>query len=204
LSPNARPCNRSLRPRRRGMPGQGMVEFAVVAPLFFFVLLAAINGGLVMYLNNAASQSAAIGMITLANEGNAALTDKDAITQLKAAGIGTTSLGKLDEVDIFHVFVCDPTLPSPGTVESPSAVCSAQPAGTIITDASRYNRYNPAPATPTCIVPCTWLPTARSESLSSLSNVGIQLKYHFDYLGLGNVHQLMTQTRYFRLEPQQP
>lgn len=181
-----------------------MVEFALVAPVFFFVLLASIDAGLVMFVENAASQSAAAGMIRLANEGDSASADTSAIGDVMSTGIGTTNIGKVDEIDIFHVFVCDPAAAPNWTFENPAAFCAGQPAGTIITDTVNYNRYNPV--TRACIGTCPWPPgqQKRSPHLSSLSNMGIQLKYHFDYLGISAPRANLVQVRYFRLEPQQP
>ena len=171
------------------------MEFALAGGLFFFIVIGAINMGLLMLVNSQASQSAGIGMITLADEGTLATADSDAIQALEHAGIGQTSLGHLDEIDIYHTFTCNAESPN-----DPSE-CAGQPDGTIIVDSSESNRYAEDGS---CIGTCSWVPGLRHTGLSKLTTMGITLKYHYDYLGIPQAQINMTQTRYFRIEPQSP
>jgi hypothetical protein len=175
-----------------------------VGSVFFFIIFGAFDMGLVMFLNNAASQSAQIGMITLADEGTTTTADTDAITALKSAGIGVTGVGTLDEIDIYKIYVCDqqsPNNPTPCT--SP-----LQPDGTIIVDSNGCsgavacsNHYDASGA---CLNGCPWPPSARSDKLATITTMGIMLKFHFNWLGINQPTANFVQTRYFRIEPRNP
>jgi Flp pilus assembly protein TadG len=47
--------------RQRGLPGQGMVEFALVAPLFFLMLFGVMEGGWLLFHNHQVSNAAREG-----------------------------------------------------------------------------------------------------------------------------------------------
>src|SRR5438105_14125861 len=92
----------SARRRRRSRcAGQNLVEFALLAPLFFFVVFAAVNGGLLLYSKNAVDHAADVGMVTLAAEGNCSNgpncptsdADKSPWPQSRMRGRGRPALG---------------------------------------------------------------------------------------------------------------
>ncbi|MBV8527783.1 MAG: pilus assembly protein [Candidatus Dormibacteraeota bacterium] len=190
---------------RRVCRGQSLTEFAIVGGLFFFLVFAAIDFGLMMFVNNAASQSAQMGMITLADEGTTPSADTDSVQSIVSAGIGTTGIGTLDEIDVYKTYVCDQQSPSnPSVCTTPTL----QPDGTIIVDTNGctggvacVNQYS---ASGTCLNTCPWPASARSNRLASITTMGVTLKYHFDYLGIKWPRQSFTQTRYFRVEPRSP
>jgi TadE-like protein len=189
-----------------------MVEFALVAPLFFLTLFGAINAGLLLFSVNAASHSAEVGMVTLADEGTLSGADTHAITNLRDAGLGVTSLAAIDEIDIYRVYECFGGLPS--------AQCSAQPDGTLVAESnSNTASYNircyvngAAAGTSTrfdgttCTTSTLWTPGMRTQAAGpngkNLTNIGLTIRYHFSYIGLKYPQLPLSETRYFRLEPQ--
>src|SRR5665213_3696456 len=100
-------CFRS-RPRRRLSRGVTMVEFALVAPVFFAALFGALDGGLLMFSSGAVNHATGIAMITVAQEGTSATADTDAIKAMMSSGVASTGFAKLDEVDIYLIHI-DPT-----------------------------------------------------------------------------------------------
>jgi Flp pilus assembly protein TadG len=145
-----------------------LVEFGLVGGVFFAIMFGAVDAGLLMYVHNAASHAAQVGMITLADEGTTSTADTDAITQLVAAGSGLTTIGHLDEIDIYQVYVCDwqsSTNPSQCTNQS------TQPDGTIVAAASNSIYYNAYKPDGTCLSNCVggavqWASGSRSDQVS--------------------------------------
>ena len=166
-----------------------MVEFAIVAPVFFFSLVATIDGGLLMFVIGSGNHAAGIGEITLADEGNLATADCDAITNIAAAGLGTTGLDKITEVDIYQL--------------------DQDAQGNLSPDGTNYNAYPPADirsnsqcSTDTTAGKFPWPPSSRFVSASNLTNIGLSIKYTYSYLALNHPALAVVETRYFRLEPQ--
>ncbi len=95
--------------RRRGSWGQGLVEFAIVGSLLFFLLFSIMNAGFYLYGANAMQYAADIGVATLAAEGdydNPLATapnnaDTVAISRMDSDGLTSTPLVKVTEVDIY-------------------------------------------------------------------------------------------------------
>ena len=56
--------------RRRRSSGQGLVEFAIVGGLLFFLIFSVMNAGFYLYGANAMQYAADIGTATIAAEGN--------------------------------------------------------------------------------------------------------------------------------------
>src|ERR1017187_5289008 len=86
--------------RRRRKHGQGLVEFMIVAPVFFFVIFAMIDGGLLLYSINAVDQSTTVGSNSIAGLGLASNADIASIQKMATAGLQTTSLVKVTEIDV--------------------------------------------------------------------------------------------------------
>jgi Flp pilus assembly protein TadG len=180
------------------------VEFALTAPVFFFVLIATLNVGLLLFTVNAAGESANIGMITLADEGTAATADTDAITALTTSGLGATSLGSIDQIDIYELEQCTDGTASPNLgVACPSSFYGVKPVPQTTTNYYNTFCYNGSSG---CTASDLWLPsTGRSDSVSAgVTNIGLTIRYHFNYFGLGQPAIHLTVTRYFRVEPRTP
>ena len=165
-----------------------IVEFALVAPVFFAALFGALDGGLLLYSANAVNHATGLGMIVLAQEGNSAGADSLAVTAVTSGGFSSTGFAHLDEIDIFPAKVDAVT----GAV---SQDMSASCAGSVC-----LNRYNADGTAIGGVVP--WPPGSRNTASSSLTNIGITLKTHYNYLAFNGASMSITQTRYFRVEPQ--
>jgi Flp pilus assembly protein TadG len=172
--------------RRRRSRGVTAVEFALVAPLFFGALFGGIDGGLLLFSANAVNHATGIGMITLAQEGNAIGTDTDAITAMEASGFASTGLAKVDEIDIYLVHINQAT----GVVTQDTNSCSGNPC---------IDKYT---ALGVPIGTVVWPPGSRSTNSSSLTDMGITLKCHYSYLAFNSSRINLTFTRYFPVEPQ--
>jgi Flp pilus assembly protein TadG len=182
-----------------------MVEFALVAPVFFAALLGALDGGLLMFSAGAVNHATGIGMITVAQEGTTANADTAALTAMMAGGAAAIGFAKVDEVDIYLIHV-DPTT---GAVTQDTNSCGVAcvdrygwngAATTILNPATGSAGCLDIPANSlTCIPP--WPPGARDTSFANVTNIGITVKCHYSYLAFTAAQLNITQTRYFRLEP---
>ncbi|MBJ7610666.1 MAG: pilus assembly protein [Candidatus Dormibacteraeota bacterium] len=182
-----------LRARRHRSFGVSAVEFALVAPVFFASLFGAIDGGLLLFSANAINHSVGLGVITVAQEGNTATTDTDAILAIRTQGFGAAGFAKVDEIDIFKTTVN----PSTGSVsQDMTPNCTG--------GVACLNRYNLSGAllNPAAGGAPPWDPTTRQTSLSSLANVGITIRSHYNYLAFSAAQMTLNFTRYFQLEPQ--
>ncbi len=181
-----------------------MVEFALVAPVFFAALFGALDGGLLMFSAGAANHATGLGMITIAQEGTQNSADNDGVSAVMAGGIAAIGFAKLDEVDVYLVHLD----PSTGAVTQDSNGCG----GAACLDRYGWNGtaatvLNPATgsagclasAYSTCVPP--WAPGSRSTASGDLTNIGITVKSHYNYFAFTSTRLNMTQTCYFRLEP---
>jgi Flp pilus assembly protein TadG len=97
------------RHQRRTSSGQGLVEFAIVGGLLFFLIFAVMNAGFYLYGANAMQYAADIGVATIAAEGNydnplataPNNADSVALSRMDAAGLNHTPLVTVSEVDIY-------------------------------------------------------------------------------------------------------
>jgi len=181
---------RVRRLRRRRSSGQGLVEFAIVGGLLFFLIFSVMNAGFYLYGANAMQYAADIGVATIAAEGNYDNTgipqpnnaDTVAIARMDTQGLNSTPLVRVTQVDIYKENVTagvfsDATGCAAGVCEN-SYTANGTPIGTI-----------------------QWSPAVR--------NVGptpdyAKLVIHFQYtLLIGTTTFMSTTVNLFRLEPQQ-
>lgn len=100
---------RVRRLRRRRSSGQGLVEFAIVGGLLFFLIFSVMNAGFYLYGANAMQYAADIGVATIAAEGNYDNTgipqpnnaDTVAIARMNSDGLSSTPLVQVTQVDIY-------------------------------------------------------------------------------------------------------
>jgi hypothetical protein len=179
------------------------VEFALTAPLFFFALIATLNVGLLLFTVNAAGQSANMGMITLADEGTAPTADSDGIAAVTTSGLGATNLGSIDQIDIYELEQCTNGAASPNLgVACPSSGNGVVPVPPTAIDYYNTFCYNGSSG---CTASDLWLPSDRSDSTSAgVTNIGLTIRYHFNYFGIGQPAIHLTVTRFFRVEPRTP
>ena len=181
---------RVRRPRRRRALGQGLVEFAIVGGLLFFLIFSVMNAGFYLYGANAMQYAADIGVATIAAEGNYNNTsilppnnaDTIAIARMDSDGLTSTPLVGVTEIDIYKENVTAGVFSD--ATGCASGVCE--------------NRYT---ATGAVIGTVQWPPATR--------NVGptpdyAKLVIHFQYtLLIGTTTFNSTTVNLFRLEPQQ-
>jgi Flp pilus assembly protein TadG len=182
--------NSRLRRRQRiGSWGQGLVEFAIVGGLLFFLIFSVMNAGFYLYGANAMQYAADIGVATIAAEGNynnlgipaPNNADTIAIARMDSDGLNSTPLVKVTQVDVYKESVT-------------AGVFSDALCGGVTCE----NQYTASGA---LIGTQKWNPAVR--------NVGPQPDYakliiHFQYtLLIGTTTFNSTTVNLFRLEPQQ-
>jgi Flp pilus assembly protein TadG len=171
----------SSRPRKRSL-GQAMTEFAIVAPILFFLLFGIFESGLLLFVVGTARWGTAEVARQESESGNAANADSVSIAVLRRSAIGTTTLGQVNEIDIYHL--------------------TEQLNGSLTVDAAHYNKYdingNPLAA-------ITWPSPTRNVRNGQSDFLGITLKYQYNWktgVFLANSPLQLTQLYEIRLEPQ--
>jgi Flp pilus assembly protein TadG len=162
--------------------GQAMVEFAIVAPVLFFLLLGIVESGLLLFVVGSARFGASEIARQESESGNAVNADQVSLNVLARTAIGTTSLSDVTEVDIYRLI--------------------EQANGTLTVDALHYNRYQ-LDGTP--IGAITWPPGSRDVSNGQSDFLGVTLKYRYKWktgVFLAPTALNLQQTFEIRLEPQ--
>ncbi|MEO8744482.1 MAG: TadE/TadG family type IV pilus assembly protein [Candidatus Dormiibacterota bacterium] len=170
------------RHRRSRTRGQALVEFTIVAPLLFFFLLGVLESGLLLFSVGSARFGAGEMARQESESGNAASADQLSISVLRGTAIGTTSLAKVNEIDIYHLI--------------------EQSNGALTVDAAHYNRYR---LDGTGIGATTWPPATRNVVNGQSDFLGITIKYQYNWktgVFLANSPLQLQQTFEIRLEPQ--
>ncbi len=174
-----------------------MVEFALVAPVFFFVIFAMIDGGFLLFSVNAVDQATTVASNSIAGLGKLSTADTTALQRMVASpGVETTSLINISEVDVEGLltnstgdgFQTDPITGAPEIDNSCSGPCVNQyvlGAGGAITSST-----------------VAWPPSARDVYNGQSSFVGLKVTYSYHFFtGIAPTANLTT-TKTFRLEPQ--
>src|SRR3982074_2548356 len=144
--------------RRKRSRAQAMTEFAIVAPILFFLLLGIFESGLLLFVVGSARWGTAEVARQESESGNAANADQVSIDVLRKSAIGTTSLGQVVEIDIYHM--------------------NELGNGTLVVDAAKYNKYDLA-GNP--IGPILWPPSTRNVRNGQSDFLGITLKYQYNW-----------------------
>jgi len=170
------------------------------------VVFAAVNGGLLLYSKNAVDHAADVGMVTLAAEGNCSNgpncptsdADQVALTRMRNAGLGTTSLVSVASITVTREFET-----SNGTIrdfvqsDAPSdRNCTNFPCENIYSLNGSASRFY-------------WPPANRlvnggangSQVTSDFAKVSVAYTYHF--FGTSHPDVNVTVVKVLRLEPQQ-
>lgn len=159
-----------------------MTEFAIVAPILFFLLLGIFESGLLLFVIGSARFGSGEMARQESESGNAANADQATIQVLQKTAIGTTTLAQVTEVDIYRL------------VE--------QVNGTLTVDALHYNRYQ---LNGTPIGAITWPSSTRNVSNGTSDFLGITLQYRYNWktgIFLAPSSLNLTSTFAIRLEPQ--
>src|SRR5437868_7042468 len=98
-----------------------MTEFAIVAPILFFLLFGIVESGLLLFTVGSARFGAGEVARQESESGNAVNADAVSIQVLQRTAIGTTSIAQVTEIDIYRLI--------------------EQGNGTLLVDALHYNRY---------------------------------------------------------------
>ena len=159
-----------------------MTEFAIVAPILFFLLFGIFEGGLLLFVVGSARFGAGEVARQESESGNAANADQASITVLRKTAIGTTNLAQVTEIDIYRMI--------------------EQVNGTLTVDAGHYNRYQ-LDGTP--IGAITWAPATRNVVNGQSDFLGVTVQYRYNWktgIFLAPSAVNLTQTFAIRLEPQ--
>jgi Flp pilus assembly protein TadG len=214
-----RPAPTSRR-RRRRQHGQGMVEFALVAPVFFFTIFAMIDGGFLLFSVNAVDQATTIGTNSIAGLGKLSTADITAMQRMAASpGLKSTSLITISEIDVEELVTNLTgdgfTTHSDGTPIVATG-CTGGPTGVDGTlECVNEYAFVGSGTSPTINVingTCTsavdpsqcppWPPSTRNVYNGQSSFVGLKVSYSYKFFtGVGGTFNLTT-TKTFRLEPQ--
>jgi Flp pilus assembly protein TadG len=84
----------------RSQLAQSTIEFALAAPIFFFIFFSIINGGLLLFSRNAIQHAADVGASQIAAQGNNGAADQIAIQQMNQAGLKNAVLTKVTGITI--------------------------------------------------------------------------------------------------------
>ena len=197
---------RHRRGSRQGQAAQGLVEFALVGGLFFFLIFSIVNGAFFLYGRGAIEHAADVGVATLAAEGNCnggpncllSNADQVAISRMGAAGLTTTALFTVTEIDIYRETQnANGTLSDDTTCNSTTNPPFASPdtGGTTLCE----NRYMTNGAQIGGSLP--WPPSARNVTQGSSDFARLVVTYRYSLLVTSGSFTLSTDN-VFRLEPQ--
>jgi Flp pilus assembly protein TadG len=159
-----------------------MVEFAIVAPILFFLLLGIVESGLLLFVVGTARWGGSEVARQESESGNAANADIVSLQTLQKSAMGTTTLAQVNEVDIYRLI--------------------AQPNGSLTVDNAHINRYK-LDGTPIGVI--NWPPATRNVRNGQSDFLGVTIKYQYNWkTGVfvsGSAIQL-NQVFEIRLEPQ--
>ncbi len=204
--------------RRRRKHGQGLVEFMIVAPVFFFTIFAMIDGGLLLYSINAVDQSTTVGSNSIAGLGLASNADIASIQKMATAGLQTTALIKVTEIDVqelvtnatndgFSVHADGTPKIQTGCAGGPTGVDGANEcvnrytfSGSAVVATDAWSSCASSSGDPSQCPP--WPPSVRNvvNGLSSFVALKVSYSYRFFTDVGGNFN--LTALKTFRLEPE--
>jgi len=173
-----------------------MVEFALVAPIFFFTVFSTVNGGLFLFARNSIEHAADIGMTTFAADGPTADSssplagDNLAFSRMDAAGLTTTFLANITSV----------TLTKVSQSGAPISTCAlgGGPGSHVCSETYDVDNGNVLPGQD------YWPPASRNATTSGGAPDYAQLTVNYKYSSFGfNWSIATTVTNNFRLEPQE-
>jgi hypothetical protein len=179
------------------------VEFAIVAPLFFFIFFSVINGGLLLFSRNAIQHAADVGAAEIAAEGDVSTAtapstltvDQVAIAAMDQAGLNHALLTTVTKITVWKE---DQSSSSGSTILTLDATgCGGSPCE------NTYNSTGQLQGTE------YWPDNDRSVNQANrIDGIGgnpdfaqLQVTYTFTFIGTFAPITL-TSTVVFRLEPQ--
>lgn len=194
----------------------------LVAPVFFFAVFAMTDGGLLLYSINAVDQSTTVGSNSIAGLGQVSTADITGLQRMAVAGLETTALIKVGEVDVEEL-VTNATNDGFSTHSNGTPVvqtgCAGGPTGVDGANecVDRYTFSGSGPTATVVVVnpwqSCAsstgdpsqcppWPPSARDVTNGQSSFVAITVTYSYQFFtDIGGTFNL-TATKTFRLEPE--
>jgi Flp pilus assembly protein TadG len=173
---------RSAGGMRKRSRGQAMTEFAIVAPILFFLLLGIFESGLLLFVVGTARFGAGEMARQESESGNAINADSASLDVLRRTAIGTTTLATVNEVDIYRLI--------------------EQVNGTLTVDNLHYNKYQ---LNGTPIGAILWPSSTRNVVNGQSDFLGVTVKYQYNWktgVFLANSPLVLSTTFEIRLEPQ--
>ena len=159
-----------------------MTEFALVAPVLFFLLLGIIDSTMLLFSIGSARFAAGEGARQASESGNAADADAQILLAVRRTALGQTKLATVNHVDIYRL------------VE--------QANGALTVDNARYNTYR-LDGTPVGAI--NWPPPSRNVTNGQSDFLGITINYTYSWksgIFVSPNSLQLTQTYSIRLEPQ--
>jgi Flp pilus assembly protein TadG len=149
-----------------------MVEFAIVAPILFFLLLGIFESGLLLFVVGTARFAAGDAARQESESGNAANADQVSIAVIRNGAMGTTTLAFIRQIDIFKLNedpITGVLTPSCNAgVTSPPAPCAT------------YNTYKLNGST-VLGGPPPWSSVNRSVKNRATDFIGVRLWYQYNW-----------------------
>ena len=193
---HARPSFRV--PRKRRPLGQSMVEFALVAPIFFALMVGVIDGGLCLYSVNAAANTANRGSEMVAAYGDFTNVappidnaDSRAVQWMVHSGLGGVGLSKATGYWIFKTDASSNLVQD--AVNCPDNL-SGRPANLCYDHFDASGNWDSS---------SNWLPTSRSVTTRAADYGELEIDYTYQWFFGTHAVIPMRTTRFFRVEPQQ-
>jgi Flp pilus assembly protein TadG len=158
--------------RTKRSAGQAMVEFAIVAPILFFLLLGIFESGLLLFVVGTARFAAGDMARQESESGNATNADQVSIAVIRNGAMGTTNLSVIRQIDVFKLNE-DPitgvlTPFCNAGVTTPPPTCAT------------YNTYNLDGTTRNGLPP-PWNPSTRSVKNRATDFLGVRLWYQYNW-----------------------
>jgi Flp pilus assembly protein TadG len=195
-----------------------MVEFALVAPVFFFVIFAMIDGGFLLFSVNAVDQATTVGSNSIAALGKASNADTLSLQRMVASSsLGATSLITISEVDIEKLVTNSSgdgfATNSDGTPQVDATGCNNAPCIDKYTFSGRGPTATVVmlPPTPVYTTQCAsgdpsgcppWAPQIRNVYNGQSDFVALKVTYTYNFFTGIAPQARLTTTKAFRLEPQ--
>jgi Flp pilus assembly protein TadG len=169
------------------------VEFALTGPIFLAVLFGVVDGGFLLFAHNSVEYATSLGSVELAAKGNADDADQQAIIAMDNAGLATTRLASVSEIDIYRlVQQPDGSLTTESAIGPGAYTCSSS--GRAVPCVNRYT----VTGAPISVV---WPPSQRNVKSGSSDFVGVDVHYGYQYF-VGSSSFSLVATKDVRLEPQ--
>jgi Flp pilus assembly protein TadG len=169
------------------------VEFALAGPILLAVLFGVVDGGFLLFAHNSVEYATSLGSVELAAKGNASDADSQAISDMDTAGLATTRLVSVSEIDIYRlVQQADGSLRTESSLGPGAYTCTS--GGSAVPCVNRYT----VTGTPISVV---WPPSQRSVKSGASDFVGVDVHYTYHYF-VGASSFTLVATKDVRLEPQ--